>query len=262
MPGVRSMPKTAAAAILTRRQVLRLISGTTVVSLIGCLRQPTASTQESGSSAQQLNDPTAIAAPPACIVRPQQTEGPYFVDEQLNRRDIRRDPTNGAVKPGVPLRLVLRVSQVRANACQPLKDALVDVWHCDATGAYSDVVDRNFSTKGQQWLRGAQITDAAGRVEFITIYPGWYPGRTVHIHFKIRGTGASERGYEFTSQLYFEDALSDRIYTRAPYNTRGQRRTRNSNDGIFRNGGRQLLLALTEDDQGYIGQFDIGLDLA
>ncbi|MBW4482328.1 MAG: intradiol ring-cleavage dioxygenase [Tildeniella torsiva UHER 1998/13D] len=250
---------------LKRRNLLGFLGGTLAVLLVGCFRRPSASAPFSAASAQ-----SPAAGQPACTVRPQQTEGPYFVDEGLNRSDIRADPASGAVKPGVPLRLQFQVSQMGGDSCAPLAGAIVDVWHCDATGVYSDVSDRSFSTLGQKFLRGSQVTGGDGTVEFLTIYPGWYPGRTVHIHFKIRTSGASvqnngqsnSQGYEFTSQLYFDDALSDRIYTQAPYSTSGQRTTRNSNDGIFQGGGEQLTLAVTQDGEGYTGRFDVGLELA
>src|SRR5207248_236626 len=126
------------------------------------------------------------------------------------------------------------------NACTPLKGAYVDVWHCDALGVYSDVQGGRGSsgTTGTKFLRGYQVTDANGIAEFLTIYPGWYQGRTVHIHFKIRTDPDSRQGYDFTSQLYFDDAFSDQIFaSQAPYNTRGRRSVRNNNDGVFRNGG-------------------------
>jgi protocatechuate 3,4-dioxygenase beta subunit len=194
-------------------------------------------------------------------VRPQQTEGPYFVDEKLNRSDIRSDPSDGSVKQGVPLRLVFHVSQIDGSSCTPLTGAAVDIWHCDALGVYSDVTDPSFSTVGKKFLRGYQVTDANGTVEFVTIYPGWYPGRTVHIHFKIRTDSASQRGYEFTSQLYFDDSLTDQIHTQPPYAAKGQRTQKNDRDGIFRGGGEQLKLQLTKEAQGYAGTFDIGLQI-
>lgn len=247
---------------LNRRDMLGFIGGTLLVSLLGCFRQPSGSAEGSAELSQASTQAsTGAAGPPGCTVRPQQTAGPFFVDEGLNRSDIRSDPTTGAVKPGVPLALQFRVSQVGDGVCVPLVGAVVDVWHCDATGVYSDVADRRASTVGQKFLRGSQVTNADGTVEFITVYPGWYPGRTVHIHFKIRGTTASEQGYEFTSQLYFDDALSDRIYAQAPYRDRGQRTTQNSNDGIFRNGGEQLILPITQDGESYTGRFEIGLEL-
>jgi protocatechuate 3,4-dioxygenase beta subunit len=204
------------------------------------------------------------ASIPPCIVRPEQTEGPYFVDERLNRSDIRSDPGDGSVKEGVPLRLTVRVHRLRAGACHPLPGAMVDVWHCDALGVYSDVEDFNglFDTTGKKFLRGFQMTDSSGAAQFSTIYPGWYEGRAVHIHFKIRTQPESRRGYEFTSQIYFDEALSEQIYTQAPYSTKGQGWLRNQQDGIFRrDGGSQLMLAVIKTDAGYAGTFDIGLAL-
>ncbi|MEP0859677.1 twin-arginine translocation pathway signal protein, partial [Trichocoleus sp. DQ-U1] len=141
------------------------------------------------------------------------------------------------------------------------RGATVDIWHCDALGVYSDVRDFNGDTQGQKFLRGYQVTDANGTAEFVTIYPGWYPGRTVHIHFKIRTDSASGRGSEFTSQLYFDDALTDQIYAQSPYAAKGQRTQRNDGDGIFQDGGEELMLQLTQDAQGYVGTFDIGLQM-
>lgn len=241
-----------------RRDALRFIGSTLMVSLLGCFRRPSASADFSEALSQTF---APTAGQPACTARPQQTEGPFFIDDGLNRSDIRSDPATGSVQPGVPLTRPFRVSQVNAHACVPLAEAIIDVWHCDATGAYSDVADRRANTQGQKFLRGAQITDADGTVEFTIIYPGWYPGRAVHIHFKIRGGAAANQNYEFTSQLYFDDALSDRIYTQAPYSTRGQRTTRNQNDDIFRSGGDRLMLPVSQDGEGYAGRFEIGLEL-
>jgi protocatechuate 3,4-dioxygenase beta subunit len=197
------------------------------------------------------------------VVRPEQTEGPYFVDEKLNRSDIRSNPSDGAIKEGTQLRLKFNVSQVSASACVPLVGAFVDVWHCDAEGVYSDVADRavGFDTTGQKFLRGYQVTEANGSAEFTTIYPGWYQGRTVHIHFKIR-TSLDSAGKEFTSQLFFDDALSDEVFAQAPYAAKGQRSTKNSTDGIYRSGGDQLTLSPTKEADGYAATFDIGLQMA
>ncbi len=199
---------------------------------------------------------------PSCVVRPEQTEGPYFVDERLNRSDIRSDPRGGAVKAGVPLRLAIKVSRINDSGCPPLAGASVDLWHCDALGVYSDVEDPRFNTIGQQFLRGFQRTDAAGTAQFTTIYPGWYHGRTVHVHFKIRTAPPAARGYQFTSQLYFDDALTDRVHALAPYASNGQRTVRNRDDGIFAHGGQHLMLELSETSQGYEARFDLGLQMA
>ena len=190
------------------------------------------------------------------------TEGPYFVDEKLNRSDVRSDTSTGAVKDGAPLVLTFLVSQLTANACTPLKDAQVDIWHCDAAGMYSDINDPSGSTVGHNYLRGYQLTDATGKATFTTIYPGWYSGRAVHIHFKIRTTGTNGAAYEFTSQLFFDDTLSDKVFAQAPYAAKGTRNTRNSNDSIYRNGGAQMLLTPTQTNGGYNATFSVALDLS
>lgn len=257
------------ASMLNRREMLSFIGGTAALSIVGGLRRLSASAEPTG---MLIQTPTQMAsarqghasaiATPSCVVRPQQTEGPYFVDEKLNRSDIRSDPSDGRMRLGVPLRLVFSVSQINGSSCTPLTGATVDVWHCDAIGIYSDVMNlNNYSTVGKKFLRGYQVTDANGTAKFVTIYPGWYMGRTVHIHFKIRSTSASRRSYQFTSQLYFDDSLTDQIHTQAPYAAHGQRTLTNDQDGIFKNGGEQLMLQLTKEARGYVGTFDIGLQM-
>jgi len=198
---------------------------------------------------------------PSCVVRPEQTEGPYFVDERLNRSDIRSDPTDGRVRPGTPLALTLAISRLSAGDCQPLAGAQVDIWHCDALGVYSDVKDPGFNTIGQKFFRGYQITDTRGEARFVTVYPGWYAGRTVHIHFKIRTAPVAQRSFEFTSQMYFDDGLTDRVHADPPYAAKGRRTARNQDDRIFRRGGDQLMLAPTPVADGYTATFAIGLQL-
>src|SRR5213593_1573507 len=214
--------------LVSRREALALIGASGVVLLVG-------------ATPGRAQAPTTGAPRPSCVARPQQTEGPFFVEEALNRSDIRSDPRSGEVQAGVPLRLTFNVSRLSSAGCDPLAGAQVDVWHCDATGRYSDV--RGSTTDRQQFLRGYQVTDAAGNVQFLTIYPGCYGGRAVHVHFKIRTGPASARSHAFTSQLYFDEALTERVYTVEPYASQRRRWMRNANDGIFRSGGRQLLLA-------------------
>ncbi len=158
--------------LLSRRGAMVWLGTTSAIWLMTRTRSPA---QAASNTPQSL-----------CIVRPEQTEGPYFVDERLHRTDIRSDPTNGTITPGTQLALTFHISHVRAGECRPVPDAQVDIWHCDATGVYSDVRDPGFSTVGKKFLRGYQLTDANGLARFQTIYPGWYPIRTVHIHFKIR----------------------------------------------------------------------------
>ncbi len=237
----------SAARLLSRREVVAFLGATGVAWLM----------------AGSLNTSRAVASTPgpSCVVRPEQTEGPYFVDERLNRSDIRSDPTDGRVKSGMPLALTLQVSRLNAGDCRPLGGAQVDIWHCDAAGIYSDVQDRSFNTIGQKFLRGYQITDARGEARFVTLYPGWYAGRTVHLHFKIRTAPNARQSFEFTSQLYFDDELTDRVHAAPPYASRGPRTTRNRQDGIFQRGGDQLMLAPTTTAEGYAATFAIGLQL-
>jgi protocatechuate 3,4-dioxygenase beta subunit len=189
------------------------------------------------------------------VVRPELTEGPYYVNEDLNRSDIRSDPATGAMSAGVPLAVTFRVSQVAGSGCVPLAGAKVEVWHADATGRYSDVADPGGSTQGQQFLRGFQETDANGVAQFTTIYPGGYQGRAVHIHFKVRPDANSE----FTSQLFFDDALSDQVFAVAPYAATGQQRTRNGQDGIYTD---QMLLNVAPAADGYATTFDMAMQPA
>lgn len=197
---------------------------------------------------------------PQCYAKAQQTEGPYFVDEKLSRSDIRADTATGRIQAGIPFILNMVLSQIDGANCIPLSHATIDLWHCNAEGVYSDVVDNQgkFNTKGQNFLRGAQQTDANGKAQFISIYPGWYQGRTVHAHFKIRWTDAQHKTHEFTSQLYFDEAISDAVYKNAPYNPRA-RDTHNTEDGIYRRGGQDLQLKLITHDGGYMADFHMGL---
>jgi protocatechuate 3,4-dioxygenase beta subunit len=156
----------------------------------------------------------------------------------------------------------MRVSRVDAGNCLPLPDAQVDIWQCDALGVYSDVRDPGFNTVGKKFLRGYQVTDARGEAQFLTIYPGWYPGRTVHIHFKIRTVPVTGRRFEFTSQLYFSDELTDRVHAAPPYSRNGPRTTRNRHDGIFWRGGNQLMLNPSATADGYTATFVVALQLA
>jgi protocatechuate 3,4-dioxygenase beta subunit len=211
------------------------------------------------NDAADIESGAMAANVPGCVVRPEQTEGPYFVDEKLNRSDIRVDPSDKSIRPGVPLRLEFQVSRIAGTACTPLRGAMVDVWHCDAAGVYSDVRDGRFDSRGKQFLRGYQQTNVNGNAEFLTIYPGWYEGRAVHIHFKIRSAAQGARAQEFTSQLYFDESVNDQVFKQAPYNSKRGRRVMNDADFLFRRGGKELLLASTKDAQGYTAKFDIGL---
>lgn len=233
--------------ILTRREVLALLGATGIVWLARC---------SGPASMARTAGPAAVTG---CVVRPEMTAGPYFVDGALERSDIRTDPTTGETRVGNPLEVEFLVSRIADGACAPLAGAVVDVWQCDALGIYSDVHDSSSDTRGRKFLRGHQVTDANGAARFTTIYPGWYQGRAVHIHFKIRSAPDAAPGFDFTSQLFFDEALTDRVHAREPYASRGGRRTQNDRDGFFRRGGAELVLALEPAGEGYRGTFEVAL---
>jgi len=236
--------------VLTRRELLAG-AATVVVSqaLLGC-------------GADTADAVVPSSASDACVLTAALTEGPFFVDEMLNRSDIRADPTSGIVASGVPLQITFKVSRVASGGCTPLTGAYLDVWHCDSVGTYSDVPGAG---TGKRFLRGYQITDADGRAQFTTIYPGWYAGRAVHIHFKLRLFAGATKTYEFTSQLFFADSLTDTVYALSPYNSRGTRSTRNSGDGIYNalptSAKGALTLQTTVDGAGYAGVIHLDVNV-
>lgn len=178
--------------------------------------------------------------PASCILAPRQTDGPYFVDTGLRRQDI----TEG--RPGAPLTVRLQIVSV-AKGCAPVPGAVVELWHADAGGVYSgfDVSDGNVAdAAGETFLRGFQTTDRDGRLEFHTIYPGWYPVRTAHIH----ATVLIDRVEHVTTQLYFDQAANDRVYATPPYDERGPQRTRNEGDALIGDDPPMLTLRGPDDD--------------
>jgi protocatechuate 3,4-dioxygenase beta subunit len=232
--------------ILNRRDALKVLGMAGAAIAGGFIAGPS----RAGEGPGQVDNGAS-----SCIARPEVTEGPYYLPLDLNRSDVRSDPTTGAVKDGAPLNLVFRVSHSDKGVCSPLPGAKVEIWHCDARGVYSGVSDPWFNTVGQKFLRGYQITDAKGEAGFLTIYPGWYAGRAVHIHFKVH-PDASLKSSVFTSQLFFDDSLSDQVHSKEPYASKGRRNTMNNTDMIYR---RELLLSAAKSGDGYKTIFDIGI---
>jgi protocatechuate 3,4-dioxygenase beta subunit len=199
---------------------------------------------------------------------PQQTEGPYFVDGMPNRSDIRSDTSNGSVEQGIPLRLIIHAYDVDNGSCVPLRGAKVDIWHANSQGIYSAVKD--MGTTEKNFLRGYQMTDNNGTVQFTTIYPGWYEGRAIHIHDKVRTLNGSEKTLEWTAQLYFNNSINQQVHEQTPYSNHGPPQTTNEEDMIYtgasmdgliqKNSGEQLMVNLTKQGASYLGTFNIVLN--
>jgi hypothetical protein len=207
-----------------------------------------------GVGALRLDDADGASGPLAvssglvkCVLTPELTEGPYYVVGEKLRRDV----TEG--KAGTAL--LLRLTVVNASTCKPVKNASVEIWHCDAGGVYSGAVANN---PGTNFLRGVQKTNATGVATFKTIYPGWYQGRAVHIHVKVHVAGTVVH----TGQLFFPASVTNVVYKRTPYSAHGTTPdTLNPNDSIFRNGGSKGLLTLKKNGTGYIGAIGMGVHL-
>ncbi|MBZ8178898.1 intradiol ring-cleavage dioxygenase [Oscillatoria salina] len=248
--------------MLKRREIISFMAATTATSILGCFRQQSTSTELTTPTPKATPNPetltsqtTTLTQAPRCIVTPRQTPGPYFLDERLNRSDVI------STQAGVPLILTLRVFDVNGSQCVPVSDAVVDIWHCNALGVYSGVQDsyQNLNTSAENFLRGYQLTDENGTVQFRTIYPGCYPGRAVHIHFQVRTSPTSNQGREFSSQLYFDDSLTEQVFNRQPYASKRSQLVKNPQDGLYRSSGKQLTLELSQAESGFVSTFDVGL---
>lgn len=228
-------------------------------------------------SAQQIatsSNKTCTLTPSLIEVEgtPQQIEGPYFIDGIPNRSDIRPETSDGSIQEGIPLQLIINTYDVEDDgSCIPFNGAKVDIWQANSQGIYSDVMDQG--SEGKNFLRGYQIADDNGTVRFITIYPGWYEGRAIHIHVKVRSLEGLQEQYpfEWTSQFYLNNSINEQVHKQPPYSNHGPVTTLNEEDGIYAgpstdglvliNAGEPLMLNLTDDQQGgYVGTFNIGVN--
>lgn len=258
--------------VLSRREIIAIVGAGGIAAFLGCGGGGVGSSSSgtTGSTSTSTGTTTATTASTAtttgattgttaggnvgCVlVSPELTEGPYFVDELLNRSDIRTDTDTGTARPGLPLEIVINLVNV-GSICTSIVGAMVDIWHCDAGGLYSDVSQNG--TVGLNFLRGYQTSDSSGQVVFTTIYPGWYSGRAVHIHFKVR-----VGNHEFTSQLFFDETVNTAVHSQSPYSSHGQRDTLNANDNIYQQGGNMLMPSLAQTASGYRGTISIGMVL-
>ncbi len=215
-------------------------------SLTGLLGSVLALAGWKAASSEAVGGPAAVASGQlTCVLTPELTEGPYYIDGEKLRRNI----TEG--KPGAPL--TLRLAVVDASTCRPIRGASVDIWHADAGGVYSGF---GAGSGNRTFMRGIQKTDAAGVATFQTVYPGWYQGRTVHIHVKVHVSG----NVVHTGQLYFPDSMTDSVYLRAPYSARGSRDVRNASDSIYRSGGKRSTVSVKKNSAGvYVATITMGV---
>lgn len=228
------------AAKLSRRQALTTIAVTATGALM-----PRA------VFAQGADQSVLLPVADVCMLTPEVTEGPYYLDADLVRRDIRED------REGVPVSLRMQVVDA---ACLPVGGARVDLWHCDAQGVYSSYGGGEAgqeSARGETFLRGTQIADDRGIVEFATIYPGWYRGRTTHMHYKV----FLDEQNVLTGQIFFPDALSEYLYENAQdYLRDSERDTINGNDNIAAQATHASFASVKEETEGYLVQLIVGVD--
>ena len=177
----------------------------------------------------------------ACVLAPETITGVNYIPNEPVRRNITEGKLGAA--------LVLRAFVVDASTCKPIRNAAVDIWQVDAMGLYSH--------GGRTFLRGIQRTNGDGLALFHTIYPGWYAGRTAHIHVKVH-TGGS---VVHTSHLYFPDTVTDEVYRRSPYSGHPGRDTRNTTDAYYRaDNGRASQMSVTRNRAGvYVARITMGV---
>jgi hypothetical protein len=225
---------------LDRRQALALLARSGALLVVGCGVKPEG---------------------PACALSPVLTAGPYWREDGLHRSDLRWDtqPISGEEPlAGVALGLTLRLSSTTEVQCRPLRGAQVDLWQCNAQGVYSGVPEHG--TAGRDFLRGFQLTDERGEAHFITVYPGWYPGRTVHLHVKVRTFDPfGEVITEVSTQLFFDDAVTDAVLETAAYAGRGPRDTRNATDSVLSGRPAPFVSVGGDVSSGLEGLVDLGI---
>ncbi|KAI5842231.1 Intradiol ring-cleavage dioxygenase [Tricharina praecox] len=203
----------------------------------------------------------------ACVLTPEVMVGPYYVKEELIRKDIRK----GEGERGVPLLLDLQF--VDFDTCEPVTNAMIDLWHCNTTGLYSGFASEK--TTGEHFNRGLQPTDRRGIMHMITSFPGWYDMRATHIHaIHIGGkVDRKKRIYQgghvtHIGQLFFPESLLTQIDQRLPYTkNKLKERVRNDDDFIYHqentgyNAVSEIQMLGDEMEDGILASISVGINL-
>ena len=236
-----TMPPMAGPGIpVTRRRALQWAGGLGLAAFVSACA---GDRDSEGSTAPKTSASGVTEAAPDCVLMPELTEGPFYLDLDLVRNEIAQG------RPG--LALDLRVRVVDADACEPIEGAAVDLWHCDAEGGYSGVQ----GVDGETSCRGVQLTDPEGVAEFRTIFPGWYTGRAVHIHVKV----SADDEETHTGQLFFDPEVTSAVYVVEPYASRGEPDTPNSSDEIYAQSGGVTVVAVSVEGASSSGAVTLGV---
>jgi protocatechuate 3,4-dioxygenase beta subunit len=239
------------SAKLSRREALIGAGATGLAVMVGVKVN-----RGTGQAFISVGGDEAFAAGACTMQTPQKEIGPFFVDENLNRSDIRASSDGSNVQTGVPLALTIDIFD-DDDSCNPIVGAKVNVWQANAIGVYSD--EASESTTGQTWLRGYQLTGSDGKVSFTTIWPGWYSGRTCHIHFMVALPAVgSLPAATFICQLFFPEAETELVAATAPYTSNPNARTLNTADRVYSSDGASVSVTLSGDVSGYVASFSAG----
>jgi protocatechuate 3,4-dioxygenase beta subunit len=211
---------------VSRRKAIGMLAVAGASAMLGC---------GGGTKTTTTTTSTTTGSSTSCTVTPEGEEGPYFVDDSatgFNRSDILSNLDGSSTQSGIPLTLSIYVYDSE-KSCAAMAGVQVDIWHCNASGIYS--AEDVESTAGETWLRGYQLTDANGLATFVTIIPGWYQGRTTHIHLRLRSTyDSTTTGGTNTTQLFFPQDTIDTINTTiSPYSAEGTNPTTNATDHVY-----------------------------
>jgi len=277
VPNFRIMTGNHRDTSITRRRALAVTGGTVAAGGLAVAGYQAAFADETTTTTDAEATAATSMSSGTCVLMSSVTEGPYYLDGALVRKDI----TEG--KSGVPLTLRITV-QDTTDSCAPVAGAAVEIWHCDAWGYYSGYTTANpggsapaesedgSTANDQTYLRGYQVAGANGVVKFETIFPGWYTPRTCHIHVKVHTGGEKEDGtYEggtvnYTGQLFFADDVAEEIFALEPYSKHSGSYTELADDMVYDGGGASsgllTLKAVHKKDpsKGYKGFITLGID--